>query len=102
MREIRDPRLLYLKAALFVLAGGLSAVLLFAPDPTVLRAFLLATLAWSAARAYYFAFYVLERYVDPSIRFAGLTALARALLTGRASPRTGPPRRTRRCATHKQ
>jgi hypothetical protein len=27
---------------------------------------------WSFARAYYFAFYVIEHYVDGSYRFAGL------------------------------
>ena len=37
-----------------------------------------AVLAWASARAYYFAFYVLERYVDPRLRYAGLLALLRA------------------------
>ncbi len=30
---------------------------------------------WAFARAYYFAFYVLEKYIDPSYRFSGLLSL---------------------------
>jgi MYXO-CTERM domain-containing protein len=33
---------------------------------------LLATAVWCFARAYYFAFYVVQHYADPGYRFAGL------------------------------
>jgi hypothetical protein len=40
---------------------------------------LLALLVWSSCRFYYFLFYVLEKYVDPGLRYAGLFALMAAL-----------------------
>jgi hypothetical protein len=40
---------------------------------------LLAILVWSACRFYYFLFYVLEAYVDPTFKYAGILALLRAL-----------------------
>ena len=41
-------------------------------QPTLKVAFLLAVAVWCFARSYYFAFYVIEHYVDPGFRFAGL------------------------------
>jgi hypothetical protein len=32
----------------------------------------LAISIWAFARAYYFAFYVVEHYIDPNYRYAGL------------------------------
>jgi hypothetical protein len=43
----------------------------------VREALLLALAVWAFCRAYYCAFYVIERYVDPSFRFSGLLAFAR-------------------------
>ena len=83
MRDLTDPRLLYLKAALFLLLGGLSATLLLADSPHLRTAALLAVCIWAFARAYYFAFYVLERYIDPSHRFSGVWPLLRFVLRGR-------------------
>jgi hypothetical protein len=31
---------------------------------------------WSFCRFYYFAFYVIERYVEPSYKFSGLLSFA--------------------------
>jgi hypothetical protein len=41
---------------------------------------LLVITVWVFCRFYYFAFYVLEHYVDPGYRFAGLLSLARYLM----------------------
>lgn len=38
---------------------------------------------WSFCRAYYFAFYVLERYVDPGFKFSGLGAFVAYLVRRR-------------------
>ena len=86
MGDITSPKLLYAKGVLFVAAGGLSAVLLILEHPTLKTAVLLAVSVWCFARAYYFAFYVIERYIDPGYRFAGLASLARYLLRRRAAP----------------
>lgn len=85
MRELTNPRLLLLKAALFVLLGGLAATLLWITAPRLSTALLLAIAVWAFARAYYFAFYVLQRYVDPSFRFSGLFSAAIFLLRRRKS-----------------
>ena len=46
-------------------------------------AFLLLLLVWAASRFYYFLFYVLERYVDPRLRYAGILALIRTIIAKR-------------------
>lgn len=83
MRDISHPRLLYLKAALLLLCGFLTGGLLLLDHPTRKAALLLAVCVWSFARAYYFAFYVIEHYADPSFRFAGLVDFARYLARSR-------------------
>ena len=81
MKDIRQPRLLFIKAILFVALGVLAAAELVALHPELATLVLLAVAIWAFARAYYFAFYVLEKYVDPSFRFSGLWAAARYLVT---------------------
>ena len=44
-------------------------------------------ITWASSRAYYFAFYVIGHYVDPSFRFTGLIDFARWALRRRRSPR---------------
>ena len=90
MRDITDPRLLCAKGCLFLAGGVLAAALLVLEHPTTKTALLLTVTVWCFARAYYFAFYVIGRYVDPGYRFAGLTSAARHLLTaGGAAQRRG-------------
>jgi hypothetical protein len=83
MRELTDPRWIKFKGLLFLVLGVASAGLLLAESPSVRTAALLAIVIWSFCRAYYFAFYVIERYVDPSFRFSGLFSAARYLWSGR-------------------
>ena len=57
-------------------------------------ALLLATAVWCFARFYYFAFYVIEHYVDPGYKFAGLGSFVAYLFrrrkgTGASSPPEG-------------
>ncbi|MEN6450772.1 MAG: hypothetical protein ABFC96_09790 [Thermoguttaceae bacterium] len=78
-KEIRSVRLLYTKAALFVVGGIVACVLILLEHPTVKTAVLLAIAIWCFARAYYFAFYVVSHYVDPSYRFSGLGSFVRYL-----------------------
>ena len=80
MSDIRNPRILKLKGVLFLILGLFSAGLILAGNPAVSTALLLAVVAWSFARFYYFAFYVLERYLDPSFRYSGLGDMFRYLL----------------------
>ena len=77
-KDIHSPWLLHVKAALFVVCAVLAATLLMLSLPEARTLLLLGVVAWSSARAYYFLFYVLEHYVDPKARYAGLAALLRA------------------------
>ncbi len=72
MTDINNPRLLYLKGLLLLLGGGLAAGLLLYDSPSIRTAILLAIAVWCFCRSYYFAFYVVEYYVDANYRFAGL------------------------------
>ena len=84
--DIKSPRLLWLKGALFMVLGILAGGLLVAETPTLRAATLLALAIWSFCRAYYFAFYVLEKYADPSFRYAGLLPLVKYICTKRQTP----------------
>jgi len=83
MPDLTDPRVIKLKGLLLLFLGLLSAGLLIAEAPSLRRVALLAVAIWSFCRFYYFAFYVIERYVEPGYRFAGLWAFARYLLQRR-------------------
>jgi hypothetical protein len=77
MRDLVDPRWMKLKAVLFLFLGFNSAALLLAECRSWRIAFCLVTAIWSFCRFYYFAFYVIEHYVEPSWRFSGLWSFAR-------------------------
>jgi hypothetical protein len=70
--DIKSAKLIIFKGFLFLFAGTLAAagLLLEAFSPRI--AFLLVIAIWCFCRFYYFAFYVIEKYVDPSYKFAGL------------------------------
>lgn len=61
----------------------LSVALLLIENPRWEVAVLTALAVWAFCRAYYFAFYVLEHYVDPSPRFSGLIPFVRYALRRR-------------------
>jgi hypothetical protein len=76
MKDLTDARWIKLKGILFLVIGILSAVLLVLEHPTWRLGILLAICIWCFCRFYYFAFYVIEKYVDPSYRFSGLWSFA--------------------------
>jgi len=80
MADLKSKGAIYLKAGLFLGIGVVSAGLLLAEDFSWKRAVLLGLVVWSFCRAYYFAFYVIEHYVDASYRFAGLISFVRYLV----------------------
>lgn len=77
---VNDPAWIKAKAILFFIAGTGASVLLFLEKPTVKVAFLLTVAIWSFCRLYYFAFYVIEHYVDPGFKFSGLGSFVRYIL----------------------
>ena len=74
---------MWLKAGLFVVIGGAAAVLILLQAPSLTIAILLALAVWAFCRAYYFAFYVIEHYVDSRYRFSGLISFARYVMGGK-------------------
>jgi hypothetical protein len=80
VRDITRPAILYLKAACFLVVGVVASTLLLLESPRLSTIVLLLVAIWSFARLYYFAFYVIERYVDPSYRFSGIGSFLRHLV----------------------
>ena len=80
MSDLKSKFAIYLKAFLFLLIGTTSAALLLAKNFSLENLLLLGLVIWSFCRVYYFAFYVIEHYVDSSYRFAGLFAFAKYVL----------------------
>lgn len=72
MSDLKSPRLIIAKGFLFLLCGILAAGLLIYEHPSLRVAVLLVLAVWCFSRFYYFAFYVIEKYVDGCYRFAGL------------------------------
>ena len=72
MKDLSSARWIKLKGFLFLVVGVLSGTLLILEARSMKVAVLLAVTVWSFCRFYYFAFYVIEHYVDPGYRFSGL------------------------------
>jgi hypothetical protein len=83
MADLKNPRWIYTKGFLFLFAGCLSAALLIAEAPHWKVVLLLAIAIWCFARFYYFAFYVIQHYVDDQYRFAGLWDFIKYLIRRR-------------------
>ncbi len=88
MKDLTNPGWVKAKGILFLILGGLASVLLVLERPTWKVALLLALAVWCFCRFYYFAFYVIEHYVDPGYRFSGLGSFCLYLLGKRR--RKGP------------
>ncbi len=83
MKDLTSSTWIKLKGILFLLLGIASSALLIWEHPTWKAAGLLAIAIWCFCRFYYFAFYVIEKYVDSSYKFSGLWSFACYLLRGR-------------------
>ena len=83
MKELTNPGWIKVKGLLFLLVGLAAALLLWLEHRDWKTAVLLAIAVWCFCRFYYFAFYVIERYVDPSYRFSGLCSFAMYLWSKR-------------------
>ena len=72
MKELTNAGWIKFKGLLFLAVGLASSALLLYESPAFKTALLLAITIWCFCRFYYFAFYVIEHYVDPGYRFSGL------------------------------
>ena len=83
MADLKNAKLIYLKALLFLAIGLMSGAILLLDHPQWKTAGLLVLAVWAFSRLYYFMFYVVERYVDPTYRFAGIGSFLIYLLRRR-------------------
>lgn len=79
MKDLTSSAWIKVKGILFLLLGIAAAALLIMEQPTWKVAGLLALVIWCFCRFYYFAFYVIEKYVDPGYKFSGLISFVRYL-----------------------
>lgn len=87
--DLQSKGLIIFKGALFLLLGcGAAAWVAVESGAWWRRLLLLMICVWAFCRAYYFAFYVIERYVDRSYRFSGLFSALRFLLRPTGQHRT--------------
>ena len=83
MKDLTNPKWIKLKGLLFLVIGLLASLLLLLEHPDWKTGALLVISLWCFCRFYYFAFYVIEHYVDPAYRFSGLWSFARYLCSRR-------------------
>lgn len=83
MADLKNKRLIIAKGFLFLLAGVLCLLIIFMEHPDLRLAVLIGLSIWCFARFYYFAFYVIQHYVDDRYNFAGLLSFARYMLQKR-------------------
>ena len=77
MADLKNPRWIYFKGILFLLGGVLAGSILIVEHPDLRSTVLLMVTVWCFCRFYYFAFYVIEHYVDGNYKFAGLWDFAK-------------------------
>lgn len=75
MTDLKSKRWIVAKGVMFFAIAVLTAALIILEMPSPTVAVCLALLVWASCRFYYFLFYVLEHYVDPTMRYAGLLDL---------------------------
>jgi len=80
MTDLKSRSTIITKGFLFLGLGLLASMLLLLEAGSIKVLLLLAVSIWAFCRFYYFAFYVIEHYVDPQYRFAGLWSFFRYLL----------------------
>ena len=83
MKELTSTKWIVVKGILFLLLGLVSSVLLVLDSLTWKTVALLSLAVWCFCRFYYFAFYVIEHYVDGSYKFSGLWSFGRYLVQRR-------------------
>ncbi len=77
--DLKNPRLIYLKGFLFgaILLMASGVIIMLTRDWLI--AGMLILVVWSSARGYYFMFYVIEKYTDPTYKFAGVLGFLKYL-----------------------
>jgi hypothetical protein len=72
--------LIVAKGVLSLCLAIVSFALILLESLSIRVAVLAVVLVWASCRFYFFLFYVLEKYVDPNLCYAGILALVRAIV----------------------
>ena len=72
MTDLKSKKLIVAKGVMFLGIAVFTAALIVLELTSLRVAAYLVLLVWASCRFYYFLFYVLEHYVDPTMRYAGL------------------------------
>ena len=80
MRDLQNPNLSILKGGLFLVLGIIASLTIVFQTRRFDVCLLLAIAIWACCRFYYFAFYVIEHYVDDGYKFDGLYSALTYLL----------------------
>lgn len=75
MINLTSKKWIIIKGILFFVIAVSVTILILVETPSIKSAMLLVLLIWSACRFYYFLFYVLEHYVDSTMRYTGVLNL---------------------------
>jgi hypothetical protein len=78
--DLKSSKAIYAKGFTFLAMGTTASILILLETLSLRVGLLLAICVWSFCRFYYFAFYVIEHYVDGQYRFAGLFDFARYMI----------------------
>lgn len=73
--DLQHAKWMYLKAFLFGVISVVCVVALLIEYSNWRDAALLMLSIWAFCRLYYFCFYVIEKYIDPTFKFAGLSSV---------------------------
>lgn len=82
--DLSNPTAIIAKGWLFLVLGMLAGGMLLALALDWQIALLLVITVWAFCRWYYFMFYVIQHYVDPTFKFDGLTSFVRYLRSQRS------------------
>ncbi len=83
MGDLKSPRIICIKGFLFLASGSIAAILLIMQNCSWRTVFLVAVAVWSFCRLYYFLFYVIEHYVNPTFKYSGLIPMLKYLWNNR-------------------
>jgi hypothetical protein len=87
MADLKSKNWIVAKGLLFLAIAMVSAFLILLEEPSLRVTALLLLLVWASCRFYYFLFYVLEHYVDPTMRYTGLWDLLMGMKKRKESSR---------------
>lgn len=92
MGDLKNHRAIIIKGFLMLLVGVMASAILLWENPGWRVALLLGIALWGFMRFYYFAFYVIEKYVDGRYKYAGLGSFVGCMLKRRAGNPEPPER----------